>query len=165
MKRDKTLKALNIDKLKETIAEMVFENLREKCLPLIENYRDDLLRHDRNTITGCPCIPFIHITRRLGTHMALMFPPDHESWPGEDESQRHLFGFATREEILDDRMALIRHTEREKNSLRIFHFDGSRLREITLFEAGRTMEDYIKKTKEEWRDGRRKTSGINEKIF
>ncbi len=127
----------------------IYQQLEEKCLPLITSYRDDLIKHDYATIvTECPGVPFIHSTRDCGTHMALLQPAD--TYPPEGKQVPYLFATADRWHMLKEASVIVDHGIKENNVLLWHYYDGRKLRQITAEKAKQLVTEYQRHVKRQW---------------
>jgi len=90
--------------------------------PVMTAFQSDL-DHDRAWIEAHPGIPFIHITRRSGTHIFPLPAPDALR---DDKPVPHLFGEARPSEVYAQVRALIAGQLKESGRLWL-QFDGKRL--------------------------------------
>lgn len=120
-----------------------YKHIESKSLPLMTDYQRDLTYHDKKIIDGNPGIPFIHITKNMGTNLVLMPPADHQSWPEKGESVPYLFSHADREHILKQKQEVLPAFMRWDTVDIIQYFDGKRVREITEDETHVIVRDYI----------------------
>ena len=112
--------------------------LRELCLPLIESYQVDLLKHDLDALHRFPDMPFLHWTRKFGTFMCHLLPPDHPAWPAKGVFIPYLFATANREHILHQNADVARGMMREGDATHTCHWWGGPehpLRRITCERA------------------------------
>ena len=77
----------------------VFNDLAARVRPVLEDYRNDLEEHDRNMILGNPGLPFLHVTRKWGTHLEFLRPL--ADYPAQGETVKFLFGYVNRARILE----------------------------------------------------------------
>ncbi len=127
----------------------IFAQLAAQCLPFIEAYHDDLLKHDRAAIgeETAPRTPFLHWTRPTGTHL-LQFTPA-EEYPPIGVQVPYLFASAGRDHILDQTVVIARYASTE--AVRAVHyFDGRALREISASKAIELAEDYRRSVQRQW---------------
>ena len=81
-------------------------------------------------------------------------------WPKYGERVKYLFGSADRDHVLDQKIVVAKYHTIKSNSpesFRCHHFDGSRLRAITVDAAVVVAERYAVKIRETWRIERMKT--------
>jgi len=124
----------------------VYMQLKEKASPFIKSYRDDLVKHDREFLRKNPGVPFLHFTGESGTHLYAMWPS--EKLPGKGEVVKYLFGYSTREEIIESEFSVIPSMKtRYGRGDMAMYFDGQKLQEISYDKATRIAEKYIKSVK------------------
>jgi len=129
----------------------VYEQIKEKALPFIKAYSDDLLIHDKNAIEGNPNIPFLHFTGSTGTHIELLV--DASEYPRKGERVPYLFATADREHILDQKVKIVDHmTKVNRNDLMLYYpGDGKRVRTITHDKAKEIIREYRRRIEGIWR--------------
>lgn len=129
-----------------------FDQLAEIAAPHLKFYLDDLHKHDREALEKNAGVPFLHFTREAGTHMQFLPPADDACFPPAGVRVRYLFGTADRNHILDEHAATVRHYENSFNppALAIVHFDGLKLRIVSLKKAGEIVSAYQSAVRREW---------------
>jgi len=118
-----------------------FEELKEKTLPVIKAYHDDLLKHDKRLLEQFPESRFLHFAGEHGTH--IVFITKHTEYPPKGKLVRYIFDFADRYKILMDKRPLVGSIL--KNPMwtsKIHFFDGHRLRRVDAVKAREIMQDY-----------------------
>jgi hypothetical protein len=108
-----------------------YTELKAACLPLLEAYHDDLVKHDRQFIEDNPGVPFLHQTRKSGTTMIPLWPA--EAYPAKGEYVPFLFGTADREHILQGVTDMAEYvlSPVALKTLALHYYDGSILRSVT----------------------------------
>ena len=131
--------------------ESVYEQIKEKALPFIKAYHDDLLIHDKNAIEGNPNIPFLHFTGSTGTNIELLV--DTSEYPRKGERVPYLFGTAGREHILDQKVKMVDHmTKVNRNDLTLYYpGEDKRVRTITHDKAKEIIREYRRRIEGIWR--------------
>ncbi len=131
--------------------ENVYEQIKEKALPFIKAYHDDLLIYDKNEIEGNPNIPFLHFTGSTGTNIELLV--DTSEYPKKGERVPYLFGTAGREHILDQKVKMVDHmTKVNRNDLMLYYpGEGKRVRTITHDKAKEIIREYRRRIEGIWR--------------
>ena len=131
--------------------ENVYEQIKEKTLPFIKAYHNDLLIHDKNAIEGNPNIPFLHFTGSTGTNIELLV--DASEYPRKGERVPYLFGTAGREHILDQKVKMVDHmTKVNRNDLTLYYpGEGKRVRTITHDKAKEIIREYRRRIEGIWR--------------
>lgn len=130
-----------------------YEQLEAACLPLIKHFHDDLVKHDKATITAHPEMPFLHWTRDCGTTLVMMPGIIDDSWPRYGERVKYLFGTADRSHIMRQKVnTAVYHTlpSNSPEKYTVHHFDGRVLRQITVDKAVDVIKDYSRKFEREW---------------
>ena len=116
-------------------------------------YREDLTKIDRELIHKFPGIPFIHVTRKSGTHIFPMLPPNHEEWPeGNAKKKPYLFGALNRKDTLRSESRSLGYVCKGEHS-KISFFDGKTVKLITKNQAIVKFEIYVNNTIAEWKKG------------
>ena len=127
----------------------IYEEVKEKALPLIKAYHDDLIKHDRKTIAENPGVPFLHFTGDTGTHLVSLIPA--EDYPAKGELVEYLFGVAGRVHILKQAVLVVQCMKKVNRQDLILYFDGEKLREITQEKAELITWEYQERILLEWR--------------
>lgn len=126
-----------------------YEKVREKALPLIEAYFDDLILYDRDSIHKNPGIPFLHFTGSTGTCLVLLAPG--KDYPKKGEKVPYLFGIANRDHILKGTGVIVYCMRTCNRQELILYFNGKTLIEITQDRAEKIIKKYMDKIFAEWR--------------
>lgn len=132
----------------------VYEQVREKALPIIKAYHDDLIRHDRKAIEESPGISFLHFTGDTGTYIALMVPA--EAYPPKGVSVPYLFGRAERFHILRQYVKTVECMKTINRQDMILYCNGKRLIEINQERAENLAWKYQWRILNEWEKTERK---------
>jgi len=130
----------------------IFEELKEKSLPFIEAYHDDLLKHDGNHIANNPNRRFIHFTGSTGTYLVTFLK--FEDYPKPGERVPYLFSVAGRDHILSQIKVVVDCMQDCNRMELIMYFDGQRLKQITYDKAKEITEEYTRHMKSKFRKGR-----------
>lgn len=131
--------------------------VKEKALPYIKHYRDDLLKHDRASITrnsqqDTPS-PFLHFTGDTGTTLIFLIPAG--KYPGSGQYVPYLFATAERHHILNDTVDTVQCMKTANRRDLVLYFDGMRpVKTITQARAEELASAYRQKTLKAWRDKR-----------
>jgi hypothetical protein len=126
-----------------------YEELKTRSLPFIKAYHNDLLVHDKNDLEKNPGTPFLHFTGETGTYIFMMVPGD--DYPAKGETVKYLFGYATRDEILDGNVVVIPDMEKRYSRGDLAqHFDGNTLKAVTYNQATEIAHNYKFQIKREW---------------
>ena len=126
----------------------VYMQVKEKALPLMEAYTDDVVVHDRKWLRENPGTPFLHFTGKTGTYLVGLIAAN--KYP--KGSVPYIFGTATREEILEEEMSVVGGMEnRYGRGDMAMHYDGKFLKEITYQKATMIADDYVEETRRAWR--------------
>lgn len=127
--------------------------LIKKCLGFVTHFHNDLLEHDKNEILSHDKnTPFVHFTRKTGTHLISFIPT--EKYPKKSETVKYLFGQATREKILRNiTIDMIPYIRREWPDNLIHYFDGYCLQKITLEQAIILIRSYYIKIMIDFKKG------------
>jgi hypothetical protein len=123
--------------------------VKEKALPIIQHYKEDLTKHDRASFRKHPGIPFLHFTGDTGTY--LFFLQASDQYPPYGERVPYLFGTADRRHILKDQVDMIIALRKYNRQDLILYFDGRKLKQITQDEAEGIAKDYQQKILNEWK--------------
>jgi hypothetical protein len=134
-----------------------FDSLFALASPTLQGYRDDLEKHDREAIEANPGVPFIHWTRRNGTHIT--FLPEADTYPRDGVTVPYLFGHADRWHILREKDCNARFFldpcyEDTTAGAMVVYFDGRRLSEVTVTKALEIVKVYQRRIEAEWRGPR-----------
>ena len=131
--------------------ENVYEQIKEKAVPFIKAYHDDLFIYDKNAIEGNPNIPFLHFTGSTGTNIESLV--DASEYPRKGERVPYLFGTADREHILDQKVKMVDHMAKvNRNDLTLYYpGEGKRVRTITHDKAKEIIREYRRRIEGIWR--------------
>lgn len=128
-----------------------FDQLTAACLPLIQQYHDDLLVHDRNAITAHPTTPYLHLTRDYGTYLTMLIPA--ADYPPAGVEVPYLFGHADRHHILKGISAHMEYGKKHHPNALLHYFDGKSLRTVTYPQADEITRQYCAAIKATWISG------------
>ena len=118
----------------------IYEQVREKSLPIIKAYHDDLLVHDKRDMERNQGVPFLHFTGNTGTFAFFMIPA--EDYPAKGEIVPYLFGKVDREHILRQHLKTVECMKRINRQDLILYFNGKRLIEINQERAESIAQRY-----------------------
>jgi hypothetical protein len=133
------------------VQQNIYQELEDRCLPLIQAFKDDLLVHDRKAIDDFPNTPFLHWTRDTGTTIVHLLEPG--EYPGPGQRVPYLFGTADRWHILNGVRDMATYHVKPMNDPHKYtahYFDGERLRPITVDKAVEIAEQYRRRTEALW---------------
>ena len=116
------------------------EELKEKALPIITAFHNDLLVHDKTEIERYPNRRFLHFTGDTGTCMVTLF--NYEDYPEPNEIVPYLFGTADRYHIAKGITETVEVMNRCNRLDLILYFNGTRLKEIDYDNAKSIAIDY-----------------------
>ena len=129
----------------------IYTDLESRALPLMEAYREDLTKHDRNQIERHPETPFLHFTRNHGTHLVHLHPANLESYfPARDVRVPYLFGTADRTHILDQMVKTVEWCVACEGRRLILDFNGRELAETSGPFAIQKIRDYARNIARQW---------------
>ena len=137
----------------------IYEQLKALSLPIIESYHDDLIKHDLNSLTRYPGIPFLHFTGTTGTHLVIMHPADNDRFPPPGEQVPYLFGTADRNHILEGKVITVECMGKSWRQDLILHYDGNRLRKVSHEKSLEIVKTYANAVLYKW-EGRKKYAGV-----
>lgn len=128
----------------------IMEVLKEKSLPLIEAYHNDLLEIDKNWLEENEGVPFLHVTKSngCGTYLDALIPYD--QYPKVGQMVPYLFGKADRMSMLEQIGTSVRHAKRELPSSKVLYFNGTEIKEVTFEEALEVIFNYQRDMKEKF---------------
>jgi len=133
----------------------IYEIIKEKALPRIEMFQDDLLVHDKREIAESPGTPFIHLTRNTGTWLVRLRKAD--EYPAKGERVPYIFGKSTREHILVSSTVHVLEGAKQAGMTELIqYYDGKKVREITFEKALEIAHEYVRKIMDEWEVPERK---------
>ena len=124
-----------------------YEELKERCLPLIQRYHTDLTKYDREALEENPGVPFLHWTRDMGTHIVFLFEDDGH-FPQDGKRVPFLFGTADRIQLARVPLEIARGCAKDRHY--VLHFDGKRLREIDCKKAVEIADQHYRKLLRTW---------------
>ena len=121
----------------------------------LEGYREDLEKHDREAIEANPGVPFLHWTRKNGTHITFLSGAD--SYLAAGVYVPYLFGTADRRSILDQKSSVAEHFLNPCNPKAkiVLYYDGAKLRRITAEKALEIAKTYQRRIADGWRTNKR----------
>lgn len=129
----------------------VYEQLKEKALPFIEDYKDDLLVHDKDELERHkPGTPFLHFTGSTGTAIEVL--QDESEYPKKGERVPYLFATANREHILDQKVKVVDCTMKVNRHDLILYYPGGdkNIETITHDRAKEIIREYWQDIKDIW---------------
>ena len=135
----------------------VYAELHRQSSPTIRYYRQDLEQYDREIVESDKVagVPFLHWTDECSTQLRMLYNHDADLWPAKGETIPFVFGRAGREEIVRQIVATadylgdpMHYSSRGGREAR--YFDGQRLNDISLAEAGHIAREYEKKILSDW---------------
>ena len=130
---------------------VIYDQLEAACLPMMTGYQTDLTQHDREAIEENPCVPFLHWMRDTNTHID--FLKDASEYPKAGERVRYLFGHADRWHIVGEVQSMAEYFTRpcnEPGRYTVHHYDGVKLRKITVEKAVEIARAYRKRIESEF---------------
>ena len=124
----------------------IYQQLKGRVLHLLEGYREDLTKHDRNWLEANPDTPFLHATRRLGTDLLELCPAD--QYPAKGELVPYLFGEADREHMARGIVSVAEGIcgPCASHRLAYHYFDGKTLYKIGQSRFLTLAQDYVRHT-------------------
>ena len=126
----------------------VYKDLEEICLPLIEAYHDDLIKHDLRDILDHPGVPFLHFTGNTGTHLERLDPA--ETYPAKGKLVPYIFGTADRRHILEQKIAVVDTMKRVNRMDMILYYDTVIIRKISHEKAQEIIRNYARAIRAGW---------------
>mgnify|MGYP003334527593 CR=1 FL=1 len=130
-----------------------YEIIEKHSKPIIQDYLDDLVATDKNTIESNPCVPFLHYTKFTGTHLVCLHEADDKKWPEAGEAVEYLFGFANRETILKGLVEVAEYMDSQSNGTvkLTMYYDGKHVRIIDTKTAVQIAKSYRDRILNAWR--------------
>ena len=129
----------------------IYQQLETECLPLMTGYQADLTTHDKAAIEDNRCTPFLHWTHDTGTHIDFLM--EASEYPKAGERVRYLFGEANRWHIVGEIQHMAEYFLRpcnEPHRYTVHHYDGVKLRKITVEKALEIAKAYRKRIEAEF---------------
>lgn len=108
----------------------------------------DLHKHDRKALENFSG-RFLHYTRSSGTSLIKFHPV--EDFPAKGVREKYLFGYADREQMLEDITGMHDSIMRAHTPSKIIYYDGVRFHTITPEKAKELLNSYILETKEQFK--------------
>jgi hypothetical protein len=127
----------------------IYAALFQRVSGHIRDYRKDLEVHDRDLILANPETPFLHWTRPTGTNIEFLFGPDAAVFPPKGQTVPYLFGNANRVDLTRKPFEVAEYFQRQQNVI-VHHFDGQRLRPLSLEAAVETARNYSRQVQAFW---------------
>jgi hypothetical protein len=118
----------------------IHQQLVERALPIIEQYQDDLLKHDKDELDRYPGRRFLHFTGNTGTHIVTLY--DLADYPCQDVSVPYLFGTADRWHIAKGITEQVEALKQCNRMDLILYYNGKTLKAIEYHEAKSIAADY-----------------------
>lgn len=127
-----------------------FEQIKAAALKVMTDYRSDL-NIDEAIIAENKGVPFLHFVRDTGT--VIVFLPPFEKLPQRGQYVPHLFGAINRDNIVHNIVSMAEHCANPHNGpyLLAHHFDGVKVRKITLEKAVEIAKQHAHKLREQIR--------------
>lgn len=135
--------------MKVLTSEEVFQAVKERALPLIEAYHDDVHVHDLRAIAENPGAPFLHFTGACGTHIVFLYQAG--DYPAAGKKVPHVFGESGRDHILGEIPGLVRGMPGWGRDRLVLYFNGFTVRQISQARAESIATDYRDRVAAEWR--------------
>ena len=139
----------------ETMKEQVqwtatYQKLFELASPIVKSFRDDLIVHDKTAIEKAypENTHFLHFSRDTGTHIVFFTPAS--EYPAKGEKVPYLFGYADRDHILCQTIAMVLGIKQNDSTKLILYFDGNRFKKIGFAKAEDLVRGYIRSVRYEW---------------
>jgi len=126
-----------------------FRWLCDRCLDQIEEWQSDLLLRDRQWIEGNQGVPFIHATRKWGTHIIGL--DRLSSYPPRGELAPYMFIRAYRDTFLDGKIEWLKAVEQQHDVLQWLYFDGVKFQPTTFERALDIVRSYVSLIGRVWR--------------
>jgi hypothetical protein len=127
----------------------IYAALFQRVSGHIRDYRKDLEVHDRDLILANPETPFLHWTRPTGTNIEFLFGPDAAVFPPKGQTVPYLFGHTNRVDLTRKPFEVAEYFQRQQNVI-VHHFDGQRLRPLSLEAAVETARNYSRQVQAVW---------------
>jgi hypothetical protein len=127
----------------------IYAALFQRVSGHIRDYRKDLEVHDRDLILANPETPFLHWTRPTGTNIEFLFGPAAAVFPPKGQTVPYLFGNANRVDLTRKPFEVAEYFQRQQNVI-VHHFDGQRLRPLSLEAAVETARNYSRQVQAVW---------------
>jgi hypothetical protein len=124
----------------------VFKRLEALAGPVVHFWREDLTKHDRDTIEAHPGRPFLHFTRETGTDIFLT--PTAEDLPAPGETVPYLFGRVDRGRWLENYVEGVRGRAEADVTRLCLYFDGRRFQRIEPARAIQIATDAAKRLRD-----------------
>lgn len=134
----------------------VYQELLARVGDIVVNYRDDLIKHDKEWIENNPGVSFIHATRENGTHLSPLFPS--EKYPPAGASIPYLFGTATRENLVTDILVMVEHLHNHIGVKAWHYYDGRKLRPLAYGSLLMVVRSYVAGILRQWDEQGRKAA-------
>lgn len=130
----------------------IMDQIRDKVLPVMTAYASDL-EHDLVAIEENPNTPFLHWAGSTFTYIAML--PPAENYPAKGVMVPFLFGWADRQKLVGVPLEMANHFAKRHQLdgyvQLVHHFDGRRLREISIKQAVEIARQYRQQVEREWK--------------
>lgn len=136
-----------------TANETIYEALDKSVRPTLMRYHTDL-GYDKEAIEEHPGVPFLHWAGDSSTHIIMLVPES--EYPKEGVEVEYLFGVADRHHILNGVQVMAKYFTNPcgGKTLHCHHYDGRKLRRITIEKAVEIAQDYCRQIEREWKQSR-----------
>jgi len=131
----------------------VYQQLFATVGAYVTDFATDLTKHDRAALAERPGVAFLHYARPTGTTLVWLPPIDADDYPCYGNRVKYLFGTADRDHILQQKIDLAKYHTRPSSSPDQFiahHYDGQRLRPITVGDGVTIAERYAAAIRRVW---------------
>lgn len=119
--------------------ETIFETLKEKVLPYLQHYHNDLLVHDKKILDEYPG-PFVYGYRKTGTDLLRLYKSfDEIPWKNKNIS------LDDAEKILREDLGWITYSANRDRNSKFLYFDGNKLQETTVQQVEKIYTSNITK--------------------
>ena len=134
----------------------IYAALFQRVSGHITDYRKDLEVHDHDLILANPGTPFLHWTRPTGTNIEFLFNPDADAFPPKGKTVPYLFGQVNRVELSHKPFEVAEYFQRQE-AIIVHHFDGQRLRPVSLEAAVEITLNYSRQVQGVWHQREHRT--------
>jgi len=125
----------------------VYNRIKKNSLPLLEDYKTDLLQHDFKQITSIEWTSFIHFTRNSGTHLLKLSTV---GYPKKNEIVPYLFSQADRLHILKELYTVFETLQGSALIIQYYDFNNDTVKIISSESAESLILNFTRNTIKKW---------------
>jgi len=127
----------------------IYEQVKELALPIIENYHDDLLKWDKESIENNKNkIRFLHFTGETGTNLIWLLPLKEYGFDKREFQNQYEY-YKKCKITIGAATTMVKMMPQVNRKGLVLYYDGKKIRRITQCQAEDITEDYERTLKDE----------------